>query len=210
MSDQGHTIADAARALGIGERRLRRLLARPEYAARTLTVERLTRTGTRQSVTVPADLFEEIRQRVEIEENAANVDSIPDTDKRGQPAEAGQQRGATLTRTEGMLAQLLAARERDVEYFKTELAKATETIQQQAATIATLTSNAAKVDSVSVGPDPPETPPQGAPVPQSEPLAPEAGKSASEPEPKEKSPRRKIREWLAGIAGWFWEPKDRD
>jgi hypothetical protein len=75
------TIAEAATALGVGERRLRRLLERPEYASRTVSVTRQTKTGTRQAVTVPPALLDDIRQLIEIETNAANGDSVSATRK---------------------------------------------------------------------------------------------------------------------------------
>ena len=55
------TIAQAAQRLGISERHLRRLLARPEYADQTRTLTRTTRTGTRTSAGLPAALLESLR-----------------------------------------------------------------------------------------------------------------------------------------------------
>ena len=87
------TIPAAAAVLGVHERRLRRLLERPEYADRTRQVTRRTRTGTRTAAALPSALVADLRARIEIEANAANADAdndggnadnaAPNTDRRG-------------------------------------------------------------------------------------------------------------------------------
>lgn len=61
------TVAEAAAALGVTERRLRRLLALPENAARTVTRTRRTVTGTRRVTVLPVALVAELRAGFERE-----------------------------------------------------------------------------------------------------------------------------------------------
>ncbi len=67
------TVADAAARLGVTEQRLRRLLAREEYAPRTVTRTRRTRTGTRQARMLPEALVVEIGDALTSEENAPDA-----------------------------------------------------------------------------------------------------------------------------------------
>jgi hypothetical protein len=54
------TVSEAAARLACSERTLRRLLARPEYAGRTVTEQRQTKTGTREARLLPADLLRDL------------------------------------------------------------------------------------------------------------------------------------------------------
>ena len=88
------TVADAAAALRVGEKRLRRLLAKPEYRDRTRTLPTETRTGTRTAVHVPPDLIADLRARFEMETNADNGDRDRDEDT---PSERGHPENRTGT-----------------------------------------------------------------------------------------------------------------
>jgi len=55
------TIAEAAAQIGVNEPRLRRLLARPEYAGRVVSLTRRTRTGTRTGKAVPLAFLPELK-----------------------------------------------------------------------------------------------------------------------------------------------------
>ena len=57
---QGITIAEAARRLNVSERTLRRALGRPEYTGRTLAKYQQTRTGTRETCLLPADVVSDL------------------------------------------------------------------------------------------------------------------------------------------------------
>jgi len=61
------TIAEAAAQIGVNEPRLRRLLARPEYAPRVVTLTRRTRTGTRTGKAVPLAFLPELQALFERE-----------------------------------------------------------------------------------------------------------------------------------------------
>jgi hypothetical protein len=56
----GITIAEATRRLNVSERTLRRVLARPEYTGRTVTQHRQTKTGTRDTCLLPADVLSDL------------------------------------------------------------------------------------------------------------------------------------------------------
>ena len=83
MSDsEPITVPDAAVALAVNERRLRRLLERGEYAARTVTITRRTVTGTRTATALPQDLFRDIAVIIKREwkastEEEANTSQTP-------------------------------------------------------------------------------------------------------------------------------------
>lgn len=94
------TIADAAAALSVGEKRLRRLLAKPEYRDRTWTLPTETRTGTRTAVHVPRDLLTDLRARFEIQESRDNGDRDTDEDT---PAERGHPEKRTGTASSASL-----------------------------------------------------------------------------------------------------------
>lgn len=55
------TIAETAAALDVDERRLRRILARAEFAGRTTQTDKPTRTGARSVTTLPPDLISDLR-----------------------------------------------------------------------------------------------------------------------------------------------------
>jgi len=70
------TIAQAAARLGVSERTLYRLLKAPETAARTLTGERQTATGRRQTTLLPPELVNDLAARFEGERTPApNADT---------------------------------------------------------------------------------------------------------------------------------------
>jgi hypothetical protein len=122
------TIAEAAARLGIGERRLRRLLAREENAARTVTVTRRTRTGTRTCAALPIDLLLEFQAEIERGENAANVDSDSDTAN----VDSGATNAARTRREPGGQSMALAA------VYERVLRERERVIEAQAAQIETL------------------------------------------------------------------------
>ena len=64
------TIAHAARRLGVTEQKLRRLLARPEHAGRTVSATHRTRTGTRRATLLPECFVGELGALFEHETNA--------------------------------------------------------------------------------------------------------------------------------------------
>lgn len=92
------TIAEAAARIGMTERGLRRLLTRPEYAVRVRTLERGTRTGTRNSAALPPDLIADLLERKHRQfpdedklrdATRKEADSVPDSNA----AERGTRRG---------------------------------------------------------------------------------------------------------------------
>jgi len=72
-ADEIVTIAEAARRVGITEQKLRRLLARPEHAGRTLSRTHRTRTGTRRATVLPEGLIADLRSLLERETNATGT-----------------------------------------------------------------------------------------------------------------------------------------
>ena len=70
------SVAEAARRLGVSERSLRRVLARPENAAGTRQETAETRTGRRRGVRVLAALLPELKTHFEKWENAAGTRRI--------------------------------------------------------------------------------------------------------------------------------------
>lgn len=73
------TVTEAAKSLGIGEKRLRRILTRPEYRDRTQTGTTQTRTGTRTATLLPSLLYADIRAHLELQpvspQMEANMDN---------------------------------------------------------------------------------------------------------------------------------------
>lgn len=123
MNDSGLTIAEAATRLGVHERRLRRLLTRPEYAARTVTETRRTRTGTRTATALPVDLITDLSAFFERQ-------SAPEPPVEETVSERGQEPGATLTvtalaaYTDRLLQErerVIAAKDAEIETLKTAL-----------------------------------------------------------------------------------------
>jgi hypothetical protein len=74
-SDELLTIPQAAATLGIHEKRLRRLLARPEYRDRMVTQARETRTGTRSAAMASKTLIEELSLLFESKKKPDNRDT---------------------------------------------------------------------------------------------------------------------------------------
>jgi len=126
------TVAEAGVVLNVSERRLRRLLERPEYAARTMAQTRRTRTGTRTGAALPPALLHDLAAVIEHEENAANAagtrqergegggrkSDSTDTAAEGDPLTAGQlvplyQR--LLTEKDTRIGELTAALEHERE-----------------------------------------------------------------------------------------------
>jgi hypothetical protein len=70
-SEEWITIAEAARQIGVTERSLRRLLARPDYAARTRRENRRTPSGQRQSTLLPAALLPDLNAHYERQKETA-------------------------------------------------------------------------------------------------------------------------------------------
>ena len=83
------TVAAAAAVLGVTERRLRRLLEQPEYAARTVMLTRRTRTGTRTGAALPPALLAEVAHHFKHETNAANGDTENAAETRRERGEHG-------------------------------------------------------------------------------------------------------------------------
>lgn len=74
------TVAQAAEALGVSTPRLRRLLARPEWAERTETRTRQTRTGTRTGTVLNRSLLDVVR--ADLESMGAPVEGpLPETER---------------------------------------------------------------------------------------------------------------------------------
>jgi hypothetical protein len=69
------TVQEASEALGIHEKRLRRLLARAEYKDRTQTGTRETRTGTRTVILLSSQLLADIRVRLDMYPSTGNGDN---------------------------------------------------------------------------------------------------------------------------------------
>lgn len=85
-------VAEAAAFLNVSERRLRRLLQRPEYAARTVAQTRRTRTGTRTGAALPPGLLDDLRAAVEHENNAANGGNENAAQTQAEADERGHER----------------------------------------------------------------------------------------------------------------------
>lgn len=93
------TIPDAAAQLNLHEKRLRRLLKRPEYADKTQTLERETRTGTRTVTVLPSPLLADLRARLSMEEASDNGDGdrYRDTERTGTGTRTGTRQASTST-----------------------------------------------------------------------------------------------------------------
>ncbi len=63
------TVAEAAARLGVTEQKLRRLLARPEHAGRTVSRTHRTQTGTRRAAMLPEGFIGELAALLERERN---------------------------------------------------------------------------------------------------------------------------------------------
>jgi len=95
--DKPIMIADAANLLGIGERRLRRIVSRPEFKDRTEPGTRKTRTGIRPVNLVTPDLYADILAFITLEDaQADNADGSTDTPQKPQKT-------APRTRTDAAL-----------------------------------------------------------------------------------------------------------
>ncbi len=99
--DQWQTIAEAAKALDISERTVRRAAMMPENAARTRTGTRRTKTGTRQATFIAPELVEKLQE--EHRQNTApelfkHGETPANSDNESQITETtpAEQRGETL------------------------------------------------------------------------------------------------------------------
>ncbi len=99
--DQWQTIAEAAKALDISERTVRRAAMMPENAAQTRQETRRTKTGTRQATFLAPELVEKLRE--EHRQNAApelfqHGETQANSDNKAQITQTtpAEQRGATL------------------------------------------------------------------------------------------------------------------
>jgi len=111
------TIPEAAAELGIHEKRLRRLLARPEYRDRTQTGTRTTRTGERAVSLVPAALLSEVKTRLAMEQvpasqEAADQGNADNMDADGATGSGDSPKTGTRTRTEAQVQRLAGVYER--------------------------------------------------------------------------------------------------
>ena len=98
MSDALLTIQEAAEALGIHEKRLRRLLARAEYRDRTQTGTRETRTGTRTVSLLSSLLIADIRARLDMVPSTWSGDNT-DRDGYGDNVDADKDTSKNTDRT---------------------------------------------------------------------------------------------------------------
>lgn len=78
LSDGLLTVQEAAERLDIHIRRMRRILDKADYKARTLSGTRQTRSGMRPVTLLPPDLYAEIEAFIQA---AGNTENIEDTDK---------------------------------------------------------------------------------------------------------------------------------
>lgn len=72
MTDDLLPIPEAAARLGVTEARLRRLLARPEYSPRVVSLTRETRTGTRTCKAIPLPFLFELQAVLERKTTSGN------------------------------------------------------------------------------------------------------------------------------------------
>lgn len=98
MSDALLTVQEAAEALGIHEKRLRRLLARAEYRDRTETGTRETRTGIRTVSLLSSLLIADIRARLDMSPSTGSGDNR-DTDGDGDNADGDKDTSKDTDRT---------------------------------------------------------------------------------------------------------------
>jgi hypothetical protein len=137
------TIAEAAQRLHVTERRLRRLLERPEYSARTVTRTRRTRSGMRRSTGLPPDLVADIELVLAEEKYAADVDS--DTSRRDSAQDGAHYAADTIPvvlyqrllqerdRLVQEQAERIASLERDRERLHDQLQMALESLGREQA-----------------------------------------------------------------------------
>jgi hypothetical protein len=115
------TVAEAAQQLNVTLPRLRRMLARPDFAACLLQVERQTKTGTRTSTVLPVSVLVSLQQALESGETA----------KRDVEAEREQEREQTQNRNEN--AVLLEQMRSEIQYLRGELTAQREQHGQETA-----------------------------------------------------------------------------
>jgi uncharacterized small protein (DUF1192 family) len=151
----GLTIAQAAARLNVSPGRLRRILARPQYAAAVQLVAHRTRTGTRTARTVPVTVLAQIREEIGRENSTERT-------VRAEPLEpfGSRQGGALVARILDEQAARIADLQAQLARLDAQLAAANERESKLLDALARGQAIAA------VGPAPPApAPPQG-PAPE--------------------------------------------
>jgi len=95
------TVSEAAAELGTTQPRLRRLLVRPDFAGRTQTETRETKTGTRTATVVPVSVLDDLRAALEAapvreqkqEREQSPHHALPPSEKASRDQEREQERG---------------------------------------------------------------------------------------------------------------------
>jgi hypothetical protein len=135
MSEQpGLTVQEAAGQLGIVERRLRRILTRPEYAARTVTAIRQTKSGMRTATVLPSDLLTDIHAYLQSQTSGNNADKADvDTDgaQERRFRQPTRQASGELTTTEknNLLVQIVSKQDAEILFLRKQVEELTATVR---------------------------------------------------------------------------------
>ena len=129
------TVQEAAEALSVSAPRLRRLLARPEWIARTETRTRQTRTGTRTGTVLNRSLLPELRAALEA--FPSTIERERERDETGTKQEQNRNENATQDddgsdwRARALVAEARAELlERERNDWKEQAAGALEALQR--------------------------------------------------------------------------------
>jgi hypothetical protein len=123
-TEQEFTIAEAARELGVVEKRLRRLIDSTGNRDRTGTAQRQTRTGTRTVTVLSSPLLEELRACLQSQQNGDSRNGDRDTSERGQSLTRTRTSGGelSLSAKNALLASTVAERDQTIARQDAEIA----------------------------------------------------------------------------------------
>lgn len=112
MGDELLTVAEAGKALSVSIPRLRRLLARPEFASYSQRIDRQTRTGTRTATVIPISVLAHLRTEIEKQNEREQERERPNSFSSGS-SEVSVYVQALLREKDARIAELTSALEHE-------------------------------------------------------------------------------------------------